>query len=131
MRVGKERQSAYGAALLQLLQGQKGAVLALVDREQALTSQDVHVVVAYALALTRTQQSQASLEVWQHLLKLRPNDVEVACAVADCAIDCAALAVAVQALELCFAVDAAAVTPAGRRARLLAVKLDKLLSSRR
>jgi hypothetical protein len=127
--VANERQSAYGAALLQLLQSSHGAVLALVDRAQALSSRDPHVVVAYALALTRAKQPQAALEVWQHVLTLRPDDVEVACALADCAIECSALSVAVQALEICFSRDAAAETPAGRRARLLAVKINKLLSA--
>ena len=117
-----------GTAALNLLHASPDLVVNLVAPLLTAESRDTDMIAAVALAYARTQRSLEAKHWFNRLFQLLPEDVEVAVCLAESAIDSLDPAIAVTALERAFALDKAAETPAGRRARILAFKLEKQLN---
>lgn len=123
------KQSPLATAALSLLAATPELVVQLIAPQVTKDSVDEPLLAAVAVALAKTGDAPAAKGLFARLFALRPTDVEVAVCLAEAAMAAADPATAVSALEKAFALDAQADTPAGRRARVLAFKLEKQLGS--
>lgn len=120
--------SPMATAALTLLGTAPAAVVALCEPLIGDGCEDAELLAAVALGHVRTGNAAQALPHFLRLCVLRPADLEVVVCTAESAIEAMDLAVAVSALETAFALDVEAATPAGRRARALAFKLEKKLA---
>ncbi|MCC6806218.1 MAG: hypothetical protein IT381_02245 [Deltaproteobacteria bacterium] len=126
----QRKPSAMGTAALNLLRVSPDLVVQLILPMVPDGSRDTELVAAVGLALARLERAPEAARWFLRLFELMPEDVEVCVCLAEAAMEAADPAMAVTALERAFAIDKAAATPAGRRARVLAFKLEKQLGER-
>ncbi len=85
---------------------------------------------AYGLALAKLGHIDLALEVLARGLALEPTNVDVWCIVGELALDKMDYKAAATALGKCLKLDPKAEHPAGRRARAVIKKGEKLLAQR-
>ena len=109
-------------------QGENEVAVAALEEAVIADPNRAEFQFAYGIALAKGGQADAALEVLARGLQLEPNNLEIWCVVGELSLDRLDYKAAAVALQKCLALDPKAEHPAGRRARALVKKGEKLLA---